>query len=95
MNLKIGQLQKVMISYMIKKELRIMNSNPHYGIQCPKCREILFSESTDDHKFCNCKSVSIDGGTDYLRYSWSNDITKQDVILVVRGEENITSGNGA
>lgn len=81
--------------YMIKKELKIMNSNPHYGIQCPKCREILFSESTHDYKFCSCESVSVDGGTDYLRYGWSNDIKKQDIILVVRGEENITGGNGA
>ena len=71
------------------------NSNPQYGIQCPKCREILFSEYRSDHKYCGCGAVLIDGGTDYLRYSWSNDLNKDDVILVVRGQENITKGNGA
>lgn len=81
--------------YMNRKELRIMNKNPHCGIQCPKCRQIIFSESVHDYKHCGCKSVSIDGGTNYLRYGWSNDLSKQDIIIVVRGEENITQGNGA
>lgn len=71
------------------------NSNPQYGIQCPKCREILFSEYSKDHKECGCGAVRIDGGRDYLRYGWSSDLSKDDVQLVVRGPENITNGNGA
>lgn len=71
------------------------NSNPWYGVQCPKCRDIIFSEYTKDHKECGCGAVRIDGGRDYLRYGWSSDLSKDDIQLVARGPENITKGNGA
>lgn len=71
------------------------NSNPWYGIMCPRCRDIIFSEYRHDTKYCNCGACMIDGGTDYLRYGWANDMSKEDIQLVVRGPENITKGNGA
>jgi hypothetical protein len=71
------------------------NSNPQYGIMCPKCRSIIFSESTHHNPRCQCGSCDVDGGTDYLRYGWSSDLQKDDIQLVARGVENITKGNGA
>lgn len=72
-----------------------MNSNPHYGIMCPSCKDIIFSEHRHDYKSCKCGDVTIDGGKDYLRYGWANHLKKEDVFLVPRGKENITGGNGA
>lgn len=40
------------------------------GIQCPRCKEKLFSESVHDFKYCGCKYCFIDGGKEYLRYGW-------------------------
>lgn len=68
-----------------------MNSKPHYGIQCPRCFDIIFSESTHHTKYCKCGACMIDGGTDYLRYSWANDMSKKDVILVPK--DNVNGSN--
>lgn len=68
-----------------------MNDNPWYGLQCPKCRDIIFSEHRHDFRRCKCGAIFVDGGKDYLRYGWDNGIEKDDIMLVVRGEENITN----
>jgi len=72
-----------------------MNSNPQYGIKCPRCQDIIFSTSRHHEQFCKCGKVSVDGGTDYLRYGWANDIDPNDIIQVVRGSLYIAEGNGA
>jgi hypothetical protein len=51
------------------------------AIRCPHCLDIIYSRAVHDYHFCSCgddegnpKGVSIDGGFDYLRYGWANDI---------------------
>ena len=36
-------------------------------IRCKNCGDIIESKSVNDFKFCQCKSVAVDGGHDYLR----------------------------
>lgn len=42
------------------------------AIRCNLCGDIIISESTHDFKCCSCKSVAVDGGTDYLRRYFTN-----------------------
>ena len=37
--------------------------------KCKKCGEILESKFNHDFKTCSCKSLSVDGGLDYIRRS--------------------------
>ena len=36
-------------------------------IQCKKCNDIIESKNVHDFKWCNCKSIAVDGGLEYLR----------------------------
>ena len=36
-------------------------------IQCNKCKDIIESKHVHDFKWCSCKSISVDGGLEYLR----------------------------
>jgi hypothetical protein len=36
-------------------------------IRCKKCGDIIESFSVHDFKFCQCRSVAVDGGHAYLR----------------------------
>ena len=44
-------------------KLRILSNK----IQCKKCGSIIESKHRHDFKFCDCKSVAVDGGLAYLR----------------------------
>jgi hypothetical protein len=53
-------------------------------IKCNKCGEILESLYRHDFHYCSCKSVAIDGGSDYTRilgskenWSFVEDIAEQ------------------
>lgn len=40
----------------------------HTGVQCPKCKDKIFSEYRHDLKYCSCGYLFVDGGYDYLRF---------------------------
>lgn len=44
-------------------------------IRCNYCGDIIESKSVHDFKACRCGMVAVDGGHDYLRRSFYNDIT--------------------
>lgn len=61
------------------------------GIKCPKCLDVIYSRARHDYHHCSCgtnedgtedSGISIDGGFDYLRYGWSNDIKLSDIEIV-------------
>lgn len=52
------------------------------GLMCPKCDDIIFSRANHDYHYCTCGSISIDGGFEYLRFGWANDINLDDIIRV-------------
>ena len=37
------------------------------AIQCPNCKDVIFSRARHDFRSCSCGSVAIDGGFDYTR----------------------------
>jgi hypothetical protein len=49
------------------------------GVQCPNCKEEIFSEHRHDFKECKCKQTFVDGGNSYLRYG-GKDIEKIKVV---------------
>lgn len=36
-------------------------------IRCKKCNEVIESVHRHDFRYCQCRSVAVDGGLDYLR----------------------------
>jgi hypothetical protein len=45
-------------------------------IQCKKCLDIIESYHRHDFKWCQCKSVFIDGGKEYQRVGWVGDYSE-------------------
>jgi len=37
------------------------------AIQCPKCKDIIYSRARHDFRGCTCGEVYVDGGFDYMR----------------------------
>lgn len=37
------------------------------AVQCPKCKDIIFSRARHDFHYCSCGDTFIDGGLDYCR----------------------------
>lgn len=50
------------------------------AIQCPKCKDIIFSRAHHDYHYCSCGAVSIDGGLHYLRYGWDPSLPRPEPI---------------
>lgn len=36
-------------------------------VRCDGCGEVIVSTTRHDLRWCKCRSVAVDGGTDYLR----------------------------
>lgn len=47
-------------------------------VTCPSCGEEIYSRARHDYRACKCGAITVDGGFDYLKYSWA------DVKPVVR-----------
>lgn len=46
--------------------------------KCYKCKDVIISWYRHDFKSCSCKSISIDGGRDYVRFGWSDKVKQTD-----------------
>lgn len=56
------------------------------AIRCNKCGDVIESVHVHDFKWCNCQSVAVDGGHDYLRRVGNpDDFT--DISITVKEEE--------
>jgi len=42
------------------------------GIECPMCKEQIWSRYGHDFRRCPCKYCFVDGGRSYLRYGWGD-----------------------
>ena len=45
------------------------------AVQCPECKDIIFSRARHDFHYCSCGYVFIDGGFDYCRFG-AKDLDK-------------------
>lgn len=57
----------VLVRGMTKTELYA--ERHQQGIQCPECKDIIYSVSRHDFRYCECQKHFIDGGRDYLHGS--------------------------
>jgi len=69
--------------YQICPNCGLTNDMTKVGaIQCQSCRTIIYSRSRHDFHQCDCKSIFIDGGFDYLKMSWMPDFTPPTVLTL-------------
>lgn len=59
------------------------------AIQCPECKDAIFSRAQHDFHYCSCGYCFIDGGFDYIRYGAKDlsTIIHVDLDLPVTKEE--------
>lgn len=53
------------------------------SIQCPICKDIIYSRAHYDYHNCSCDNISIDGGFDYIRIGYKGEtspIVKKKLI---------------
>lgn len=43
-------------------------------IKCPQCKDTIYSRTTHDYRPCSCGTVAIDGGSEYIRVLWKQDV---------------------
>lgn len=55
-----------------------------WGIECPKCKEQVWSRHRHDFRYCGCKAVFVDGGRDYLRSG--GEVFPKRVLIYVGDE---------
>lgn len=55
-----------------QRELTSLKGSYKYveGIQCPLCKEKLWSMHNHDFHYCGCDYCFVDGGKWYVRYGW-------------------------
>lgn len=59
-------------------------------IQCPECKEKIYSRTRHDFHWCHCGKVAIDGGFDYLKITGIPVMSEPGKIKVDRIEINAT-----
>ena len=56
------------------------------GVQCPSCKDIIFSFYDSDFRRCMCGKVFIDGGDEHRRVGAEPPIDPKDIISAYRPE---------
>ena len=51
-------------------------------IKCNRCGDVIESKFRHDFKTCSCGAVSVDGGHDYLRRAFQEDVGFTDLSEV-------------
>ena len=54
--------------------------NIQWGIRCPRCQDVIYSNSRHDWERCLCGAVFIDGGWDYTHTGWEDGIHPSDIL---------------
>lgn len=52
------------------------------AIKCPDCKDIVYSRSRHDFRWCSCQAVAIDGGLDYMKITFTNQLPERLEIEV-------------
>ena len=52
------------------------------AIQCPNCKDVIFSRTRHDYRSCGCDAIGIDGGFDYFKMSFKGKVPKELEINV-------------
>ena len=58
--------------------------------RCTKCGDIIESKHVWDYRPCECKAIAIDGGTAYLRYTYTESIDDIELLTEYWDDEDMT-----
>lgn len=58
------------------------------GIECPSCKDRLFSLHRHDMRYCSCKETFIDGGDDYVRFGFGK-VKPRPIVFCQRDMDRI------
>ncbi|SOC27590.1 hypothetical protein SAMN05880501_1248 [Ureibacillus xyleni] len=50
-------------------------------VRCKKCNDIIESKHRHDFQSCKCGAIFIDGGTNYQRFGWGEDKSREKVEI--------------
>ena len=50
--------------------------NYRTGFLCPKCKVLVISINHHDFIECDCGTIHVDGGGDYIKFGWDTNIVK-------------------
>jgi hypothetical protein len=56
-----------------------------YCIQCPNCKDIIYSRARHDFRDCSCGDCAIDGGFDYNRILAKNPTELKRINKFIMG----------
>ena len=62
-------------------------------IECPNCKDIIYSRAHHDFHYCSCTQVAIDGGFDYVRILGNNTKTFSKFIIGVNRDDLFNDWN--
>lgn len=57
-------------------------------VYCTKCKELIISKHVHDFKTCKCENVSVDGGTNYLKRAWPENLDFIDFSEYIKIDDN-------
>ena len=63
------------------------------SLQCPKCKDVIYSRTRHDFRPCSCKTIFIDGGLDYIRVGALKEDIDINKLEVDEIEVNATAGD--
>ena len=58
-------------------------------ITCPKCGDEIYSRARHDYRKCSCGEIGIDGGFDYTKVAFQDEIPEQRQKMVKATKEEL------
>lgn len=67
-----------------------MNHTKIYVLECPKCRQLIYSRAVHDFHSCKCQYCFVDGGLEYLRAGFKGkEVPRTKYITVLATEKEL------
>lgn len=54
------------------------------ALECPLCKDKIFSRSHHDWRQCSCGRTFVDGGFDYIRCGWTEGFVPKQIKLKIK-----------
>lgn len=51
-----------------------MSTTIHGAYKCHTCQDVVYSRARHDYRSCSCTRIAVDGGFDYTKFSWYDEI---------------------
>jgi len=52
------------------------------AIECPNCKDIIYSRAQHDFHYCSCGEIAVDGGFEYLKICF-NGVPPRHVLIML------------